>query len=116
MAAIYLDQFVTDVRRLTQDYEAVLYSDEDIIGALNIALLEVSRLRPDVVSLQTVTWQSESTALSTAPFPAPDNFYSPVLNYVAGWVDFSKRRAMGEDESKALYLLQSLSQQLIGGV
>jgi hypothetical protein len=102
MSYYTISAFVTDVRMLLQDGVAPYrYADDQLIGAFEVALGEVSRIRPDIFldlkyqqplrkgdiddgvpSLPTVT---ATTSMNTM-VPIPVKYYQPIVWYMNGYM------------------------------
>jgi hypothetical protein len=102
--------FITDVRRLVQDQETLRFSDDDILGVLDLALMEVQRLRPDIVTLYSVS--SASEWLMDDKVPLGPQTYSAVLSFTGGWLALGNSPSGGEDETTAAALVQRLAMSL----
>jgi|SRR5215204_1720157 len=87
MALDTVTDYVAQARSLLQDKtHPVRYSDGDLIDALNLALLEARRLRPDLF-LGTSPGTLTTPSIGTTPDPmgAIDEQYRvPLLYYIVG--------------------------------
>jgi hypothetical protein len=105
-----LSRIIADVRRVTQDQEALRFDDRDIVEVLNLAITEVQRLRPDIVALH----DADFVMTSDTEVPLPLGILVPVEAFVSGWLLLGAHRAPSEDETKAAALIQRLSASLLG--
>ena len=101
--------YVTEARRLLQDeYEPFRYGEDDFIAALNLALLEARRYRPDLFigKLGAVpAYVSVTQAVAFSPIYRP-----AVLDYVVGYVGV--RDAEASQDQRASGFLQMFVQKL----
>jgi len=105
-----LTGFVSDVRRLVQDQEAIRYADFDILDTLDTALAEVSRLRPDIAALYDVAPANEW--LSDDEIPVGPEAYAAILAFSAGWLQLGSAPTGGDNDSTAIGLIQRLTTSL----
>lgn len=92
MAKTY-QNVIDDARILNQDTDSGAYRNEDAtyISRLNLALQELGRLRPDAYWDQftaddIVVPILDSSGL-TGTFAPPVQFYTPIVEYVAGAIE-----------------------------
>lgn len=112
-----VDDVLAAARDLLQDDEKVRYNDVRLIRALNLAISNMRRVRPDIVAL----WQSipnypytSGTVGGGVLLPVDDQFFDPLVSFVAGWVE------MADDEftidNRANTLITRFSSQItLGG-
>jgi hypothetical protein len=103
--------YVSAARLVLQDMVAPYrYPDSDVVGALNIALVEMGRLRPDMFldlkyqsplrkgdiddgfppaySLTDIVANPDGSYSSTAMVPVPAKYAHAVNWFVSGWLQF----------------------------
>jgi hypothetical protein len=115
MAALEtVGQYIEESRRLLQDeVSPYRYPDDDIVDALNFALLEARRLRADLfLPLFEVPWADPSGTIDTAALVTLDPMYrTSLIYYVVG------RMQLRDDEptvdQRAAGLLQKFTAQLL---
>lgn len=103
-------------RGILQDRDAAhyRYSDSDLVGFLNDALLEIYRVRPDLYfSDFAVTQFVEADVDDTAKtLPIDDRYFSPVVYFVVGSAE------LRDDEftvdGRAVTLMNQFSSKLLG--
>lgn len=114
-----IDDAIDEARRILGDTNTDVgyrYSQEMLVSALNSALLEARRLRPDLfrssygsgLTQYTVADLSTSTAL-----PINEMYMPPLAGFIAGWIELT------DDEftidNRAGTLLQRFAAQLTMG-
>lgn len=111
--ALTVSDILTQSRELLQDkVSPYRYSDEAMIFAINEALFEAMRLRPD---LFTAEQRRELTRLAATDdvLPLPQIYFAQLVNYVVG------RCEMREDEfatdKRAATLLSAFFTALVRG-
>lgn len=120
------DLLLSQVRGILQDrkVDSYRYSDIDLVQALNTALTEVRRLRPDAFAGSFTTQATPQFYEDGNPSPPPgyiplsdpwpvdEMFFSPTVVYVAGYAE------LRDDEftvdGRATSLLQRFAMQLMG--
>jgi hypothetical protein len=115
MAALdTVGQYIEESRRLLQDeFVPYRYPDDDLVDALNFALLEARRLRADLfLPLFEVPWTNPSGTIDTAASITLDPMYRPALvYYVVG------RMQLRDDEptvdQRAAGLMQKFTAQFL---
>lgn len=86
MARTY-QQVIDRVRRLLQDEDATnyRYSEESLADAVNDALLEFRRLRPDLLLSQFFMLEEvPSEDMGTTPLPVEDQWFMALVYIVSG--------------------------------
>lgn len=123
-----LDDLVDEIRLMLKDRrEPYRYSQADVIEAINTALREVKRVRPDAflsccvdgtdgggtIALPDYTPADLGLTPTPTPFPIDEMFYMAVVFHVVG------KLQLGDDEfavdNRAMTLLASFRQILLGG-
>jgi hypothetical protein len=111
-----LASVLRQVRTIIQDEDGERYTNQQLIDALNMAIAEMKRIRPDITSLHgTVTGYpfSVGDANDRVLLPVDDEYLAPVVGFISGWVELS------DDEftvdSRASQLLQRFQTQLVAG-
>lgn len=103
--------YVTQTRVLLQDQTIPYrYADTEILAAVNLAMAECFRLRPDFFYGQTTVPQV--TALTTSLSSLPTNYRLPVLHFVAGYTEL--RDSEASEETRAASMLASFAAKLTG--
>jgi len=114
---------LSQARSILQDRKAPYrYSEEELTEALNTALSEIRRLRPDAFAgtFTAGTTPQYSTDPSPVPpllpldadWPVDDMFFSPTVSYVSGYAEL--RDDEFTEDSRATSLLQRFALQLTG--
>lgn len=102
--------YLTEARRLLQDETAPYrYPDVDMLGALNLAVLEARRLRPDLFLSNFSALPNVSTtgsAISIEPM-----YQSALVYYVVGRMEL--RDAEDDKDARASNLMNKFVGQLI---
>lgn len=89
MALELVSDYITAARTLLQDEVAPYrYPDTDIVKALNMAIAEAVRLRPDLFfkTMRTNVFTQYSTASTGTTVVLDHRYRQPVLYYIVGWV------------------------------
>ncbi len=105
---------ITAARSIVQDLDSddYRYTDEQFIAALNMAISEVRRLRPDAWAGTFLAAIVEVTALNLSdPWPVDDMFYNPVVEFLAAHVELRDDEFIQNGRAPAL--LQRFSQRLL---
>jgi hypothetical protein len=109
-----IGQVVTEARRLLQDEVAPFrYPDADLVDALNLAVLDARRLRPDLFLPQfELPYYSPSGTIDMGQkFPVEPQFRLPFIFFIAG------RMEMRDDEqtqdTRAVAFITTWRQQLV---
>lgn len=107
-------QYIEESRRLLQDQVVPYrYPDDDLVDALNIALLEARRLRADLfLPLFDIPWTDPSGTIDTTTKVTMDPMYRPsVVYYMVG------RMQLRDDEAttdqRAAGLMSKFTAQLL---
>lgn len=104
-------QYLEESRRLLQDeVTPYRYPDADLVDALNIGLMEVRRLRPDLLlPLFDIPWFDTSGTINTAAVVTIDPMYrSSLVYYVVG------RAQLRDDEPTVDQRAGALLQKFVG--
>ena len=106
--------YLKETRRLLQDENVPYrYPTQDLVDALNIALLEAMRLRADLFlpAFQIPYFDSTSASVDTQPVPFEDMYRQSLVYYMVG------RAQLRDDEatvdSRAAALLTKFTGQLL---
>lgn len=120
--AFTVKDLIYQARELVQDvgiefdYTEDRHTDEKLIRYLNTALADAYRLRPDlffpgVYDRSTLPVFTVADIAAATPLGFDDTFFSPFVDYVAGYV------GLGDDEfavdGRAVALLNRFSQKLL---
>ena len=98
------------------DSEKVRYTDLHLLAALNTAVGEIRRVRPDIADIQVdipnFPYVGNSINDGTR-VPVDDMYYGPIISFVVGWAELI------DDEftvdGRANTLLTRFTQQLVAG-
>lgn len=106
---------ITQARQVVQDVGADRHTDEKLIGYLNNAMADAFRIRRSLF-LPTATFPTppEYTAsdiTGATDFPIDDEFYTPFVDYVAGYVGIEDDEFA--QDNRAVTLLNRFSQKLL---
>lgn len=105
-------QILTEARVLLQDrFEPYRYSDNELVEALNIGMLEARRLRADlfIPSSFAVGWINTDDTVDLDATVAMDPMYRPgLVYYVVG------RAQLRDDEATTDQRAQTLMQKFLG--
>ena len=88
--------------------------DSEIIDGLNMALVESRKLRPDLYLPKVYLYEAPSLTEAdlASDLPIDAMYFTPVVEYVAGWV------SLEDDEfavdGRAITLLNRFSQKMVG--
>lgn len=89
------------------------YSDEAIVRALNFAVTEMVRVRPDLFFVQLRTSITEYTASApTDPVDINLRYHQPVIYFIVGHVQLSDEEDV--QDQRAVALITKFQQQLTG--
>jgi hypothetical protein len=117
-----LDDVVSEARLMLQDRRVPYrYTQADLASAVNTAMRELKRLRPDVflsydpenpITLPNYV-EADIGALPAKAFPIDEIFFQAIVFHVVG------KLQLGDDEfavdNRAMTLLAAFRQQLVGG-
>jgi len=115
MALVTVADYIRDARILLQDtVSEYRYADSDLVEALNIAIREAVRLRPDLFFklLRTggglPTYSSSTTSTTVA---VDQRYQSSMLYYIVGWVQL--RDDENTQDSRSAVLLNKFASQFL---
>jgi hypothetical protein len=113
MALETVNDYVQSARTLLQDeVEEYRYSTASLIDALNIGLMEIRRIRPDIMKAYYRTAiPTFSTSTTTSTVPLPDMYRSALLYYVCGQVQMRDDEAT--QDARAGAFMQKFVGQLL---
>lgn len=110
--ATYND-ILSRAREILQDADAVRYPDVQAVEALNIALIEIYRLRPDAfVNSYTTPVPTITTAALGNALDVHQSFEPPLVFMVTAWLEL--RDAEHVEQGRALGLLNRAEFMLTG--
>lgn len=93
MTQIYsLQNAIDEVRRVLQDYEAVRYSDTEVVRAINAALSELRRQRPDLRASRALATNADfpyAVGDEAKLLPIHLMFWNPVITYACTWLELA---------------------------
>lgn len=78
---------ITRVRETLQDPHGIRYTDAEIIGRLNDAVLEARSIRPDLF-IHKFRDDINDVTESEQLFPLPSQFFPAVCFYIVGCLEF----------------------------
>lgn len=115
-----IDDAIAEARRMLADSNGTIgyrYDDATLVAALNSALLEARRLRPDLFRAyygQGLPQFTTASLASSTALPINEMYMPPIASFMAGWVELT------DDEftvdGRAATLLQRFAAQLtVGG-
>jgi hypothetical protein len=112
MAALEtVGQYLVEARRLLQDENTPYrYPDDDLVDALNIDMMEVRRLRPDLLlPLFQIPWIDSAATIDTTAKVMLDPMYrSSLVYYIVG------RAQLRDDEPTVDQRAGALLQKFVG--
>ena len=111
-----INQFASTVRAIVQDVDGTRYPSSMLLGALNTALTELRRIRPDVLSIQEQIPHFPYTNMAAdgnRELPVGDVFFGPLVSYVSGWLELSDDEFT--TDGRAATLLARFTAQLTQG-
>lgn len=113
MALDTVADYVVEVRRLIQDTVAPYrYSDANMVSALNMGLLEVRRLRPDLfVGLGLRKDVPDFTAVGAQDVPMDPQYRASLVYYMAGQTQLMDEETT-QDARASVFLNKFVSQLL----
>jgi hypothetical protein len=114
MALDIVSDYLADARRLLQDRVAPYrYPDEDLVAALNAAVLEARRIRSDIFMVQarTGTLPSFSTAALSAAVPVDHQYRMAFVYYIVGRAALSDEEE-NEDARATVFMNKFVAQLL----
>ena len=104
---------ITQARELLQDVDGDRHTDAKLVGYLNNALADASRLRPDLFlpdTLAALPFYTDADLVTPPNFPIQDIYFTAVVEYIVGFV------GMSDDEfaqdNRAAILLNRFAQKL----
>lgn len=109
-----VQDYITETRRLLQDLTVPYrYSDLDIVEALNIAIMEARRIRPDLFMVQarTQTLPAYSTGALSTPVAIDYQYRSAFIYYLVGRM--SLRDDETEEDQRATVLMNKFVAQFL---
>lgn len=110
-----VQDFITRARVLLQDATSPYrYSDAEIVEALNLAVSEAARIRPELFLASLRTGQSlpsYSTGALSATVAVDQRYRTPFLYYIVGHVQLRDDEAT--QDSRAAALLNKFVSQLL---
>lgn len=107
---------ITEARRILQDtVTPYRWTDDDLYDALNLALSEARRMRPDLflADLFATTATVYTAADAATAFPIWDAYMVAIVAFVVGWA--SLRDDQFADDGRSLKFLATLKAQLGAG-
>jgi len=113
MALDTVADYLSSARVLLQDTIAPYrYPDADLVNALNLALLEVRRLRPELVKLYfRTTIPTYSAASTAAAVPFDPQYRVSLVYYICGHAQLRDDEAT-QDARATIFLNKFTSQML----
>ena len=115
MSNFTLSDITQRAAELLGDFEHEQVSRERLLDALNVGLSELMRLRPDVVSLRSLSLPVTLAELDAKqPLYIDAQFYSPLISFVTGWVSATNDQSI--ESGRAQAFLSRFTSQLVVGV
>jgi hypothetical protein len=98
---VLVSDLIFQTREVLQDMAGDRYTDDRIIRALNLGVLDLRRVRPDVF----IGRYHEPTFQATLPgevFPLPSEIVPSLIKYMAGWVELADDEYTNDGRAAAL--------------
>jgi hypothetical protein len=109
-----LQDAIDEVRRVLQDQDVVRYTPSAVVQAVNTALGELRRQRPDLIASRGIAAPGSGFPFAVgdeaALLPIHPMYFAPIITYACGWLE------MADDEfanTGRLQLLFTLFQQAV---
>lgn len=100
-------------RTILQDNDGIRYPDAEVVDAINIALVEIYRLRPDAyINSYEQPVPTITTGTLTNDLDVHVSFQQPMVFLVAGWLEL--RDAEHVEQARALGLLDRAEIMMTG--
>lgn len=115
-SSLTVNDILYQARLILQDTAAERYSDTNLLFALNFAISDMRRIRPDIIALQGTVqdFPFNTTQLAqNVRVPVDDMYYAPLVAFVAGWAELADDEHV--DSTRAGSLLQRFASQLMLG-
>ncbi len=112
-----IDQVVVNARAILQDPLGDRYAEQRYVDALNMALAEMQRIRPDIPALFAADpgFPYALTDLDQGiQLPVDGKYLSPITAFVAGWIELADDE-FTVDNRAATLLTRFGSQLTMGG-
>jgi hypothetical protein len=104
--------YLAQARSLLQDLvPPYRYVDDDLVNFLNLGMLEMNKMRPDLMLATPTSVPSYSTSSPTTSVAIDQQYRVAILYYMVGQAQL--RDAEDVSDSRALALLTNFSNQLL---
>lgn len=111
-ALVTVADYIAQARSLLQDaVEPYRYPDADIVGNLNLGLLEIRKLRPDLMIRTPSNVPSYSAASPSTTVALDQQYRMPLLYYTVGQTQL--RDVEETNDARASSLLAKFTAQLM---
>ena len=84
-STLTLDDVFARARELLQDTDAERYPDTRLLGAANMGLTQMARIRPDMTTLVATSLFLPSDVGHAKPLPIDWTFFGSLVEFVVGW-------------------------------
>ena len=112
-----VDQIIEGARDQLQDVDADRHTDVRLLRAVNAGLSEMRNLRPDLISFRKFIDANfplkEQIINSGTALPLAPHFFTPVVDYVVGYVSMADDEAA--NDNRAISLLSKFKASLMQG-
>jgi hypothetical protein len=114
MALNNVGEFISETRVLLQDTYAgnYRYSDADILQAINLAIAEVARLRPDLIFKVLRTGIPQYTGTGVEAVQIDHRYSASLLMFISAWVQLRDQEEA--QDQRATALISQFRNQLVG--
>lgn len=113
MALATVAEYITEVRALLQDtITPYRYSDDEIVRALNMAVGDARRVRPDMfISYFEATLPNYSSASPSATVDIPEMYRLAFVYFIAGFMQL--RDQEDTTDQRATVMINKFTSQLL---
>lgn len=114
MALELVSDYVVQARVLLQDQvQPYRYPDIDIVAALNMAVADLSRMRPDLVfkTLRTGSFTQYSTASPSVAVVMDQRYRQAILYYIVGFIQL--RDDEDSQDARAVNFMSKFTSELL---
>jgi len=101
--SVLVSDMITRVRETVQDKDGDRYSDDRIIGAINLGVLDTRRGRPDLF-IGRFDVPTPQYAAGTDEFDLPEIMIPPIVAYVVGWIEMANDEH--SDDGRAVAMMK----------
>ena len=101
-----VDQIIDGARYQLQDVDKDRHSDVRFLSAINAGLSELRGMRPDLIAFRSFVDDNfplkEQIIKSGTALPLSAHFYTPLLDFVVGYVSMADDEAANDQRAVAL--------------